>query len=517
MRFDAVGPKVFINKNLPDVGEDNKQRLVSMLNSLSSLLPRDAVPTNPKLDDDWILLLREDKHNVPLTLERTRVKTEHYTKAQISVGTRRLVDIEAQLMSAQQRLSLATLSAPERDPVHRVLAEGLTEFPDYAAEFSMMVESIAVKWDTFFAGVLKEIPLTFNQWTRHIIISYGDRVGESMWKNLPVSPTVAMEALSKTEMQFIDAQATAETILRGDLTPISMFLGGWVSVIDLWAYLNQLANAVIPYNVFLAILKPMILKDIEAIIAPPSEDPEEMKASPLIAVRLPWIYPCQVKPGRAGMEVHPALAGKFLGVGVYISKKHMCAHLYDGPKPHLEGGTWDHRRPNPVINGALRTADDRPDGLPRYPKGLGPNVKEETHLEILLQGPALLRCYETRGRENVSIRVHPSGVTTLPMDVTWNDTDEIKLCLDENAAAKNSNRTVEVVFYRSESNYKATNDGNAWHVDPTLNWPEETPWTKPDWWINGTTVCKCWHPWHTGSGDASIVQMTIFLAEGSST
>ena len=98
----------------------------------------------------------------------------------------------------------------------------------------------------------------------------------------------------------------------------------------------------------------------------------------------------------------------------------------------------------------------------------------------------------------MSIRVHPSGVTTLPMQVTWNDNDEIKLCLDPNSAVKNHNQSVEDIFYRSESNYKACNDGSAWHIDPTLNWPKEGPWTKPDWWINGTTVCHCYHPWHTG-------------------
>ena len=84
------------------------------------------------------------------------------------------------------------------------------------------------------------------------------------------------------------------------------------------------------------------------------------------------------------------------------------------------------------------------------------------------------------------------------MQVTWNDTDEIKLCLDADGTAKNHNQNVEDIFYRSESNYKACNDGNAWHIDPTLNWPEEGPWVKPDWWINGTTVCACYHPWHTG-------------------
>ncbi len=191
------------------------------------------------MDDDWELLLREDKINVPLTLERTRIKSEHYAKGQISVGVRRLVDLEAHIANAPNRLSLAALSAPERDPIHRVLAEALTQYPSYAAELSMMMEAIAVKWDSLFVGVLKGIPLTFTQWTRHTIISSGDKVGEGMWKNTPVSPDVAVQALSNTELQFIDAQATAETILRGELTPISMFLGGWVSVKDLWAHLTN--------------------------------------------------------------------------------------------------------------------------------------------------------------------------------------------------------------------------------------------------------------------------------------
>ncbi len=108
----------------------------------------------------------------------------------------------------------------------------------------------------------------------------------------------------------------------------------------------------------------------------------------MLAIRLPWVYPHQVKPGRAGMEIHPALAGKFHGVGIHISKRHVCNHLFDGPKAHLEGGPWNHQRPNPVITGALRTPDDRPHGLPRYPKGLNLDIRDETYVVFNLKRPS---------------------------------------------------------------------------------------------------------------------------------